>query len=719
MRLTLRTLLAYLDDVLEPSQTREIGQKVSESPFASGLISRIRDVMRRRRLTAPEVSGPGAGLDPNTVAEYLDNTLAPDRVADVERVCLESDVHLAEVAACHQVLTLVLGEPVEVSSETRERMYALGPVMQEQKLASEEAAAHPPKHGNGRAAAAVTAPSGAFAHTVPDYLKQPAWHRRVLPFAVIALLLAAWLGVLAYNHGLWPGGDGDGVGRQVAVTDLPAKRDGGRDNEEPAGPEQSEQVAAVDASRDTTADEEMQLAEADPALAEDPGLDPPPPPDEPDDRRPVVEPKPPVAVVLPDEGARPPGREGAGEPIEVPIEKPAAEPQIAAEPMPPVRYTSVEGILLHLDEADDQWFVLPYRSAVEGGERLASPEPYEATLDIGQGRVRATLLAGTALQLIGPGAAGPFGFIIEQGRLVLEAGSAAAQDDRIAAAIGIPGELWRIELLTPDTVCGIEVRPRVSSGFEQKLDGPAFTGTLYVVSGSVRFADGGGEVQLIGSGGSIALPAAEEDGVAPEALAGVPSLPAWLSPDERAMTPTTRRYASLFEKEFTLDQPVALTIAPLIKDPRPRVAELAVKALGLTDRASSLVQALAQSPHEEARLAAFEGLREWLPRSPEHQDLVREELDRFFPADEADALYRLLWGYSLEDARDRVTSRQLVEWMGHNRVAIRELAFYHVSRLTGKRYDYRPLNPPAQLQAALARWQSHLEREGALVGEAE
>src|SRR5262249_4765867 len=127
MRLTLRTLLAYLDDILEPAQAREIGEKLNESSFASSLVSRIREVMRRRRLPASTLSGPGVGIDPNTVGEYLDNTLPPDGVADVEKICLESDVHLAEAAACHQILTLALGEPVDIAQQTRERMYALGP----------------------------------------------------------------------------------------------------------------------------------------------------------------------------------------------------------------------------------------------------------------------------------------------------------------------------------------------------------------------------------------------------------------------------------------------------------------------------------------------------------------------------------------------------------------------------------------------------------------
>src|SRR5688500_15398474 len=96
MRLTLRTLLAYLDDIREPAQVKELGAKIAESSVATNLIERIRDVMRRRRLGAPEVSGPEMGVDPNTAAEYLDNTLMPKEVAEVERIALESDVHLAE-----------------------------------------------------------------------------------------------------------------------------------------------------------------------------------------------------------------------------------------------------------------------------------------------------------------------------------------------------------------------------------------------------------------------------------------------------------------------------------------------------------------------------------------------------------------------------------------------------------------------------------------------
>ena len=61
MRLTLRTILAYLDDQLEPIQAREIGERISQSKEASALVTRIKEVIRRRRVGAPELAGPGSG----------------------------------------------------------------------------------------------------------------------------------------------------------------------------------------------------------------------------------------------------------------------------------------------------------------------------------------------------------------------------------------------------------------------------------------------------------------------------------------------------------------------------------------------------------------------------------------------------------------------------------------------------------------------------------
>ena len=125
-RLTLRTLLAYIDDTLDPDQARALGRKVAESQEAKLLIERIKKVTRRRGLKVPIPDGTDDDIsDLNAVAEYLSDNLNSEQTKELESTCLASDVHLAEVAACHQILTLVLTEPVRVPPSANQRMYRL------------------------------------------------------------------------------------------------------------------------------------------------------------------------------------------------------------------------------------------------------------------------------------------------------------------------------------------------------------------------------------------------------------------------------------------------------------------------------------------------------------------------------------------------------------------------------------------------------------------
>jgi hypothetical protein len=197
MRLTLRTLLAYMDDILDPADHEELGKKIEASDFAAELIHRSRDTVRRLRLGAPEVLAgedddvlnPDPASDANSVAEYLDNTLPPEQVAEFERVCLESgtvaDMHLAEVTSCHHVLTMVLGEPAEIEPNARRRMYELPERIEAgEKLRIESA--HPPVGSAATVANAVPAVAPVVTQTVvsaatPIVQPAPAAAPSVLP----------------------------------------------------------------------------------------------------------------------------------------------------------------------------------------------------------------------------------------------------------------------------------------------------------------------------------------------------------------------------------------------------------------------------------------------------------------------------------------------------------------------------------------------------------
>lgn len=143
MRLTLRTLLAYLDHTLDPADEAALGEKVQQSSFATELVRRIERLLSHPQIDAPSPDAVGPTDDANAVAEYLDSTLPAEATAEVERQCIDSDEHLAEVAASHQVLTIALGEPAVVPAALRQRIYAQRPAREATVIAGDEGAIAP------------------------------------------------------------------------------------------------------------------------------------------------------------------------------------------------------------------------------------------------------------------------------------------------------------------------------------------------------------------------------------------------------------------------------------------------------------------------------------------------------------------------------------------------------------------------------------------------
>ena len=745
MRLTLRTLLAYLDDILEPAQAREIGEKLNESSFASSLVSRIREVMRRRRLTAPTLSGPGVGIDPNTVSEYLDNTLPPDGVADVEKICLESDVHLAEAAACHQILTLALGEPVEVSPQTRERMYALGPSgakmtiaapstngMSDQAVGDVLAQAHeaaPASHPRPvvRAVAATEKPE------IPDYLRPRSSVKRVLAFVVVAAVMIGW-GFMALNLNRLQ--DQSGASKIADDDKKPGENqadgatvDGasvvanGKLPDDASVPDQIDPDANADGASDQVAMVGKSGAgksgigkSGDSGKKKDPGIDLPPP-DEPEEDTVPVAKKPTVLAgnKKPREGE--PAADAAAGPTPSPPDNPES-PQAASAPKPS-KYISADGVTLHYVPREERWFRLPPppRSMVHAGDYLAVPDPYQCALEIDGGQGLVTILGRSAVQVIASPQTGNFGLELNRGQFVVRpAGVAGDPASPLRIGVVIAGELWRVEL-TSGTTLGVRVDLLEPTKFEQALDKDAYFGAFYVAAGgNASIIDPAGKVHEIKGLDWLELPLLADADGKPARPRRLDELPKWMAPP--SLSSTDQNYARLFERKFTLNEAVELSIPEVAADPIFKVSQMATECLGLIGADGPLLDILHRSVHEEARKAAISGLRLWLPRHPENRELLKAQLANKFPPDDADAIYRLLWGFDVDDARNKEISLKLIDWMDESltpELAVRELAFYHVSRLTKKDFDYRAGNTAAKNKSSMKRWREHVKRDGALL----
>jgi len=767
VRLTLRTLLAYLDDILPAAETKELGEKIAASPVASQLVERIRDVMRRRRLTAPEVDGSGGGIEPNLVAEYLDNSLPPERVADVERVCLESDVNLAEVAACHQVLTLVLGEPVEIAGRLRERMYALGPQGTPLEVPEPPSASKNVRETNAREqlaaiqAAQKTGPRGksvakpaATPSRVPDYLKRPLW-QRVLPWMIVPALVLAYLGLLWIDPSLFPGGHKKEVASEKTEPAKVAAKDRAEPKPSPAPAETEEPVPAV-------------------AAAETDSLDLPVDPEPPADAAPVAntEPQPGPAEPSPmppsEAVAVTPTVAAAPTPAPTPAPSPAAE-AATPETAPQIDVFSTDGVVLRYDAGTSQWFPLKADEDPPAGAAVAVPDPFRAELTLAGLPLRIAALGGTRLAPVGKTEAADAGLDLAEGRIRI-AGDTAAAGPAAAAkmmfALRLGRGLWRVEPLTPETVVGIEALPLQPSGEDQDRSGRTPQGVVYVAAGAVRVVQSG-RVEVASAGNRLILtpsevtgdmpPAGDPGAEAPADAAAAPAddeptpdppaadeaetaaaetaadavpdaaaetagsveplpplgLPEWITP--REPTAAARRGMTAFKAEFVPDAPAVASLLPAVRNRNFNIAEPAAKALGLIENVDALVRTLRDTEHREATLAAVDGLRNWLGRHPDG-DYLRQQLEATFDREGlADTLYRLLWGYSAEDARDQPTAEQLVDWLAHPEPVVREIAFYHVKRLSGRTLNYNPLATEGQRAGPLNQWRAFVARHGGLV----
>lgn len=711
MRLTLRTLLGYLDDILEPQQARELGEKISESAVAAALVARIKEVVRRRRIGAPELTGSGSDPDPNVVAEYLDNTLSAEKIEDLERLCLESDMHLAEVAACHQVLTLVLGEPVDIQPGLRERMYALG------KVSESAGDGQPRTTASGPAAPSVqpvTPASAPARQSVPDYLSSgPRW-RSLVPAIAAVLVLGVWIGLIisdpASSWRIWeskgtPAGGSDaaaGNGQVIAAT------------ERPAGTAVTEPGPVVDGAAAVPAPAAGQPEGG--AAPVTVGVNPPPPQDAPEPSAPApaasVEPTPQLAG-QPPAAAGPAAEPTPREPL-APAMPPDAAAAAAARAVNRVLYNSTEGVLLHRT-ANDVWMVLPRRALLHAGDEVAAPEPFESVLQLLDADAELAL-TGARIVWREPPAETDAALDVDRGRLQFRRSPLSAPERVVRLQLWVGGQTWRLDLLEAGTVCGLEVRWQPSAAGPETSQTLRYDGAFSLASGRARLTAEDGAMWMLETGAAQLQIISGRPATTLQPLLAPPD---WMLPPTGGAAAVARQTARQFEESFRLDLPMSETIPARVDDRHPRVSEFAARALALTDSDGPLVRALS-APHEETRRTAIDALGIGLRSSPERSLRIQDAIDRVFPPEVSATVLRLLYGYTADDARNPEISNQLVDWLGDSNVAVRELAFTQIRRLTGGSvtYMYHPDRQEAQRAVSIRQWKNHLRREGALVGPA-
>ncbi|HLN28620.1 MAG TPA: hypothetical protein VK395_12830 [Gemmataceae bacterium] len=680
MRLTLRTLLAYLDDTLEPAQTKLIGQKVAESDAAQELIARIKQVARRRRLTTPAAAGSGAKLDANIIAEYLDNVLASENLAEVEETCLSSDVHLAEVAACHQILTLVLGEPALVPPTARQRMYGL--IRGKESIPDRKPA--PAAIGQGAINAADLhndEADEALLLGLPLY-RQGSLSRWLVPAAAAVLLLGA-------GFAIW-----------MAITWAREK--------ELAKPSSN--------FANATPDERSNPLEP---------LTTPKPETESQPRKESTPQQHPTPVAA---GINNSKRADSSEPAKH-DEKPA-EQAVDLKPSPPPRAQPPSKdrrelgktvlvapcVLLQQSAETGSWQRLSPEKRISSLDQLVSLPGYRSDLRLDTGvqlqlwgnlpqfsRTSTPVLESVVTLYSNPSF--DLDFKLDHGRVLL---TNRKEEGPARVRVRFHDEVWDLTLEDKNTEVVIELFG-ICLPYSAEPGGgePEVLTFLYALKGQVQLRVRY-ETHLLRSISAFQWDSLAGAAAHPESLERPPDWYAKGPAQGPAMLSMQSAVKEMSQRLIAKDR-IDIVVAEAMKDPinvGSRV--LAVRCLGAMTEFGKLLDALGDEKHVDVRMVALEELRHLLGLSAANDTLLHNSLrQKNYSEAQAQTVMQLLHGFSPAQWADPTTRATTVEYLNHEKATIRQLTHALLCALVpeGQKIPYDPVGDSEQRDRGAKEWQ--------------
>jgi hypothetical protein len=757
-------MLAYLDDILEPADAQELGKKIEESEFASGLVHRIRGSIGKLRLAAPSVLGKGEGSDPNAVAEYLDNTLPAAAVPDFEKACLESDAQLAEVASCHQILTLVLGEPAQVPPAARQRIYRIGESIPRElpsigrlgKLGdghadrlSNTAQGDEPARPVGQGGASA---SGGWPNEIPDYLcaSNKRRVRRLVTTLVLVLLIACgsilvmrpasyrhWLAFwstvatyLSQNRPTRPGAD-DAPDQRTSIAQR-ASAD-------------TSAMAPADAplltGPDDHAEESSEKHVTEHALAETDNV--------------VGEP-PSGQLVSPQSFGQPHHAERADgqtlDDVALPPQPAESlsitgrEEELAAERVPaPQVIPAVDPMSGGPDTAADSGLagasiLVESNGGPEGPEGLDQPAVADVGRYVSAGQVVARmdersgvwtrLATGATLasgdRLIVPPIYRPE-LLLANGLVLMFKGAAAIHfhpnadsqipvisvsygrivlccpdEAPVRVALQVAKRRWLLTFADRQSVAAVEVRRDHDPGSNPEQVEASTVVSIWAVEGDVELHP---DDQT-----ALRIPPGQAHGWSDRGAVRTidsPDRPSWI--DTVVLREIDRDASRMLEPYLTVDGPIVRLLGDVAHDQRrpSDVRALAAWCLSYFDQFEAVVDAFSSADQRSWWSVHFDGLREALARDPDSAKQVREAIARRRGA-HAGELYRMLWAYSADELRAGA-DKQLVQYLAHESLDFRVLSHENLRRITGATLSYQPWVPSRQRRRSAVRWERLLE----------
>jgi hypothetical protein len=690
MRLTLRTLLAYLDDTLEPAQAKLIGQKVAESEAAQELMARIKQVTRRRRLTTPPLTGPGT-LDANGIAEYLDNVLPPEKLAELEEICLSSDVHLAEAAACHQILTLVVGEPALVPPTARQRMYRLN--RGRESAPDRRVTAVPIGQGTlERAVSHADEEDETLLLGLPLYRRGEPWFGLVVPLAAACLLIAA---AVAIWMAVFTGSEPLALFRRSPSHRPPVV--------EPVEEKPQPQPAVASVQPNL---EPQRRAEAKAPAAQS--------------KTPPAGPRAPPA---PNVGAEA-SKKTEPEPEISPAIKPTA-PAVAQAPTSERRELGKavwtpppSSVLLQRTSENAAWRRVALQKRVSSTDYLVNLPGYRSELHLDSGaylQLWGNLPQFSLMPILESSVilhANPdrdLDFSLDRGRVVI-----SNHKDKGPAQVRVRfgKQVWDLTLADKSSEVALDLCGRCLP-FNKEIGGAesVIFVRLYALKGETQLKVGY-EEHLLTSPSVFDWDTIS--GPVPRPML-IPRPPNWWTNKMPPITTEAKEMQAALDglsRRLVAKDRIDVAVAEALHDPDQGGRILAVRCLGALNDFSRIVDTLANDPHLNVRLTAIDELHHLLGLGARFDEQLLQVLKKKnYSEGQAQTIRQLLHGFSPQQWANRETQATVAEYLNHEKPAIRQLAHHYLMVLVpeGRKIPYNPTDDAARRENGSREWEKLIQ----------
>jgi hypothetical protein len=253
-----------------------------------------------------------------------------------------------------------------------------------------------------------------------------------------------------------------------------------------------------------------------------------------------------------------------------------------------------------------------------------------------------------------------------------------------------------------DATVAAEVRPFHLPGSDPEKVEPRLAVSLYGVSGDASWTSPRGEAVKLHAPAQLELAGGPTSATDRE-------LPKWVGAEP--IGPIDARAAKALSESLDGQRSVTQVLLEMAGHRREENRSLAARSLALIDEFEPLVSLLSDKDERSVWPIQIESLQAALARGPAVAAKVRSAFERQ-PGKDGSELYRMLWGYSKQDIANGAAAK-LVEYLDHDSMDFRVLAFYNLHQIVGATFNYRPEQPAAGRVQPVRRWREQL-KEGLL-----